>query len=268
MTQQLIFNLYCYIVVGLLGNALIGWELGKKGWINLGLEGPKNKRVAFALYCFIGMIMWQWIGKLNSPFDSWRGLWAPIWGSCVFLISRFLTPRSQRLYNHAKFLHETTYTGDWHNQRSQMLIDEIRINNRLRRAESLYLQSLEIQKRLSSNSETDVEYIRYELNVAFAYSQLSLLYRQQQFLDKAADAAEKALEIAESLNNKSPNNHEILSALSNAIFMLAETEHVQGKYEKAKEKYERSLSIDKEIGKYENIKLTERMLDEIKQIKS
>ena len=57
MTEQLAFNVYCYVVVGFIGNALIGWELGKKGWIRLGLEGPKNKRILFALYCFIFMIV-------------------------------------------------------------------------------------------------------------------------------------------------------------------------------------------------------------------
>ena len=71
--------------------------------------------------------------------------------------------------------------------------------------------------------------------------------------------------IEESVNNKSPNNHEILSALSNAIFRLAEIDHVQGKYEMAKEKYERCLSIDRKIGNYDDIKLIESMLDEIKQ---
>lgn len=266
ITQQFIFSLYCYIVIGVIGNALIGWELGKKGWVRLGLEGPKNKRVAFAIYSFIGMIVWQWISKLDSPFNSWKSLWAPILGVFVFFISRFLTPRSQRLYNRAKFLHETAYTGDWHKPRPQQIIEEIRSNYRLKKAESLYLQSLEIQKHLSSNSETDAEYIRHELNVAIAYNQLSLLYCQQQFLEKATVVAEKAHEIAESLNNKLPNNHEILSVISNAIFRLAEVEHIQEEYETAKEKYERSLSIDREIGDYEAVKLTESRLDEIRQI--
>jgi hypothetical protein len=39
MTEQLTFNIYCYAVVGFLGNALIGWEFGQKGWLGLGLEG-------------------------------------------------------------------------------------------------------------------------------------------------------------------------------------------------------------------------------------
>lgn len=190
-----------------------------------------------------------------------------VWTNCFF-ISRFLTPKSQRLYNRAKFLHETTYTGNWHNPRSKKFIEELRNNNRLKKAEFLYLQALEIQKRLTSKSETDAESICHELNVVAVYCQLSLLYRQQQYLDKAAGAVEKALVIAESLNSKSPNNHEILSVISGAIFRLAEIEHIQGKYEMAKEKYERSLYIDREIGKYEDIKLTESMLDEIKQIKS
>ena len=157
MIQQFVFNLYCYIVVGLIGNALIGWELGKKGWIRLGLESPRNKRVAFALYCFVGMIVWQLICKLESPFNSWESILFPIWGINVFFISRFMTPKSQRLYSRAKYLHETTYTGDWHNPRPKKFIEEIRNNNRLKKAEFLYLQTLEIQKRLSSESETFLE---------------------------------------------------------------------------------------------------------------
>jgi len=115
----------------------------------------------------------------------------------------------------------------------------------LKKAEFLYLQALEIQKRLTSKSETDAESICHELNVVAVYYQLSLLYRQQQYLDKAAGAVEKALVITESLNSKSPNNHEILSAISDAIFRFAEIDKVQGRYKIAKEKYERSLFIDK-----------------------
>ena len=90
MTQQFIFDLYCFIVVGLIANALIGWEIGKKGWIRLGLEGQKNKKVTFALFCFIGMMVWQSIGKLEFPLNSWESISFPMCGLIVFLFLDFL----------------------------------------------------------------------------------------------------------------------------------------------------------------------------------
>lgn len=260
---QLFYNLYCYIIVGIVGNAIIGWELGKKGFRTLALEGPNNKKIKFALYCFVGMIILQLIGKFDPPFNSWKSIWAPIWGVFIFFISRYTVPRSQRLYNRAKFLHEITYTGDWHKTRPQSLIEEIRNNNRLARAEYLYRESLQIQESLSTHSETDVKYIRHKLNIATVYCQLSLLYRQQQYIDKAKEMAEKAISCTEPLNKKFSEHNGVLSCLSDALFRYAEIQHISGNYTLAKEKYEQSLSIDKILGKIEDTKLTVSMLNEI-----
>jgi len=52
MTEQQAFGIYCHAIVGFLGGALIAWEFGKKDFIRVGLEGPKNKRILFAMASF------------------------------------------------------------------------------------------------------------------------------------------------------------------------------------------------------------------------
>lgn len=263
MTEQLVFDVYSYAIVGILGNAVIAWELGKKGWIRLGLEGPKNKKVLFALYCFLFMMLWQILRKLDSPFTSWRDLWIPAWCMSVFAISHFLVPRSMRLYSRAKFLHETTYTGDWRKPEPEVPVEQIRTNWRLLKAESLYLRALQIQKRLSGESENDKQYTHHQQNVAVTYSQLALLYLQQKQFEKASNMAQEAVATAELLNGKSPNQSEILSTLSCALFRAAEIKQLQGMWRNAKAKYERSLAIDRNLRNDVDAGITEARLREI-----
>lgn len=264
MTEQVAFNVYCYVVVGFLGNALIGWELGKKGWILLALGGPKYSRTAlFALYCFILMMLWQMLRKLNSPFTSWRGLWIPGWGLLVLTVSHFLVPRSMRLYSHAKFLHETSYTGDWRSSESDRPTEQICTHSRLLKAESLYLKALQIQKRLSEESQNDMQYTHHQRNVAVTYSQLALLYIHQRQFEKASNMAHEAVLTAESLNDQTSNKSEMLSILSNALFRSAEIDQLQGKVNSAKVKYERSLTIDRNLQNDADAYITEARLNEI-----
>ena len=263
MTEQLAFNIYCYVVVGVLGNALIGWELGKKGWMRLGLEGPKNKKTLFALYCFMFMMLWQTLRTLDSPFTSWRDMWIPAWGFSIFTVSHFLVPRSMRLYSRAKFLHETTYVGDWRKPDLEVFSDRIRTNWRVLKAESLYLKALQIQKRLADESQNDTQYIHHQRNVAVTCSQLGFLYLQQRQFEKASNMAHKAVVIAESLNAKSPNQSDVLLTLSNALFRAAEIEQLQGKIHRAKAKYERGLAIDRKLRNDVDAAISEARLREI-----
>ncbi len=260
VSQQLLFEVYCYVVVGFLGNALIGWEVGKKGWLGVGLEGARNKRIVFALSSFIVMLVWQRAGKMQPLFTSWRDAWGPAVGLAFFLLSRSLTPKSQRLYNRAKMLHETTFFGDWLHGRSPELIQACQNNPRLREAESLYIASLHRQETLASKAPTDVEKYSHLENAASAYCQLALLYGQQSFFEKAEEAGSKAVEIAEQLSQNVPGNKGFLRVLSLSLFRLAQVEHARLRRDRAKCHYERSLAIDKQLGLWEDAAVTEKQL--------
>jgi len=214
------------------------------------------------------MILWQTVRKLDSPFASWRDLWVLAWGILVFTVSHFLVPRSIRFYRQAKFLHETTYVGEWLKPEPDIPPEGLRKDERLCRAESLYLEAVQIQKRLSEKSETDGSHIQHQQNVAITDLQLALLYLQQRHIEKASSRAEEAIEIFETLNARFPKNHEILSTLSDAFFRAAEVEQVRGRPNEAIAKYERSLAIDMSLKREAGVNVTVSRLRELRGLTS
>jgi len=201
--------------------------------------------------------------KLDDPISSWSDLWIPAWGFSVFAVSHFRVPRSMRLYSRAKFLHETTYVGDWRKSEPEVPIEQIRNNWRLLKAESLYLKALQIQKRLSGESQNDLQYAHHQRNVAVTYSQLALLYLQQRQFEKASNVAHEAVVTAEALIDKSPDKSEVLLTLSDTLFRAAEIDQLQGKIHSAKAKYERSLAIGRNLLNNVDTEITEARLREI-----
>ena len=250
-------------MVGFLGNALIGWELGQKGWLGVGMEGPRNKRVSFALFCFIGMILWQAARKLESPFTLWRDLWIPAWGILIFTVSYFLVPRSVRLYRRARLLHETSYSDNRLGLESGGRTEQLPVNERLQQAEALYFKALEIQTRLSKDADTDGSFLQYHQNIAATHLQLSLLYLQQQNFEKASDMAGHAIDVVEALDVKFPNNRNILSLLGDAFFRAAEAAQALGMLDRARAFYERSLAIDTKLINVSGKEITESRIREL-----
>lgn len=183
----------------------------------------------------------------------------------VFL-GRFSLPKSQRLYNRAKFLHETTPTGNWHAKRPQYEIEAIRENSRLRKAEEIYRQALTILESHRGQGEL-WEAIRRLRNVAAVYLQLALLYRQRYELEEAAKYAKKALEALEQIPPSAQEEPESLALRSNALFRLTEIDHFQGNGtpKQLRERYQECLAIDQKLGNMEGIRTTESMLDEINE---
>jgi tetratricopeptide (TPR) repeat protein len=261
--EQLAFWWFCIGVVGILGNGLIGWELGKKGFYQLGLEGPRNKKVTFALCCFFLMVFWQSTRKLESPLSSWKYGWLPVWGILVCVLSRHLIPRSVRLYFKAKRLHETTYTGDWQSAQPEVPIEQIRSNPQLQKAEALYQQALEVQRSLSKHASRDAERTRHQQNEAVTFCQLALLHLQRREFEKASENSQEAVRLAERLFSNTNGGYGTGSLLSDAIFRDAEADQAMGEFAIAREKYKRSLSLSQQLGDTASVSVTERRLAQL-----
>lgn len=265
MSGQTLFNVYCYVFVGFLGNSIIGWELGRKGFVRLGLEGPKNRAISFALGSFIIMILWQSIADLESPFTSWKDVWMPLWGAVVMLFAYFSTPRSLRLYNRAKFLHETAYVGEVVASR----YDKISLDNtnteRLNKAENLYAEALSVQQRLSKEASSENSLIKHRKNIAITYLQLSLLKLQKSQCDDAAKMAENAISISCHLIDKYGERDEFKEILSDAYFRSAESDKLRNEFSCARKRYRQSLNIDEGLGKWDNVNLTKARLADLER---
>jgi tetratricopeptide (TPR) repeat protein len=262
--HQRILDIYACFVVGLVGNALIGWELGTKGWVNLGLEGPRNKRVTLSLFCFMIMIVWQGATKMQaSCFLSWKGLWMPLVGVVAFSIARLLKPKSLRLYDRAKLLHERTYAGDWRMKRPDDLIASVRGSDSLNRAELLYHDALVVQERLAASAQTKALKKKYLLNVAAVYTQLALLSLQKGLPDLAGGWAGKAVFVSQSIVDENPGDPASLRSLSYALFRLGLADEAAQRYESSRSNLNRSLAIDTQLGDQSGIEVTQRLLDDM-----
>jgi tetratricopeptide (TPR) repeat protein len=263
LNQQYLFNAFCYVAVGFLGHALIGWEVGKKGLLRVGLEGPTNRRVSAALLLFAGMVLWQTIGRLQSPYSSWKDLWPPVVAVVAFLVSRALVPRSLRIYNRAKYLHETTWVGEWRGVRNEAELEQARQHPRLLEAERLYREASSVQQRLAA--ETNSEEVRLFLrrNIASVHTQLALLYLQQALLKEAAAEVTAAVSLAETLHQHAPDDTENAATLSGALFRMAQTQQALGDRDSAVTSLRKSLSLDERLGDLEGARASRLLLEEL-----
>jgi tetratricopeptide (TPR) repeat protein len=261
--QQQLFNVYSYLFVGFAGNALIGWQIGKKGVIGIGLEGPANHKVRLALCFFTIMVLWQWVGNLSSPFTTIKDAWPTLVAVAAFIIARSLIPRSQRLYDRAKFLHETTYVGDWRGLRTEEEISAAQNNSRLAKAERLYIDACNIQMQLAMQAEQADIRGKYESNVAITLCQLSLLYIQQARKPEAIDTATQAVQIGEALSNADLAETAYLNVLGDCVFTLGHVQKLTGHMDDAILNLRRSLSISEQLGDVEGADYARQLLDEL-----
>lgn len=255
MSGQTLYSIYCFLVV-VVGQAMIVWEIGRKGWVRLGLEGPGNRRVTFALMLFISMFVIGSVGHFTFPFTHWKHAALVLaWLLSVLFVSRQLLPASQRLFDRARFLHESTVAqySHHHERGPGASFEDIRADSRLQEAERLYLRAMEIESRRP----------RGELNVAVAHHQLGFLYRQLGKFEEARKRFEKSLQILRSLESLQPERSDIQGTISRTLFRLAEICHAHGELEQAKKMYEQSLDIDQRLGDAAGIRSNHQMLAEI-----
>jgi hypothetical protein len=93
VSEQALFDLYSWIVVALLAQSAIAWELGFKGIRRLIDETNANRRpsalVLTAFGCFLAGGIWERASKLVSPFTSWRDCWPTLVALTVYVIGRY-----------------------------------------------------------------------------------------------------------------------------------------------------------------------------------
>lgn len=261
--QQYLFNAYSYLIVGFLGHVLIGWEVGKKGFLRVGLEGPANRRVSAAVLSFVVMLLWQTIGGLQPAYSSWTDLWPPLVGGGVFLVSRALVPRSQRIYDRARFLHETTWVGDWRAARTEAELERARHQPRLLEAERLYQEAGSVQRRRADETKNKEVQLHLRRNIATVHTQLALLYLQQSRLTEAAAEAAAAVSLADTLHREAPADTENAATLSGALFRLAQAQQALGEHESAIGNLRKSLSLDERLGDLEGARASRLLLCEL-----
>lgn len=75
MTQQQWFNLYVIIMVTIIGQSILAWEFGRKGFVGMAKDGPSKKAI--------------------FPFNSWKDFWPLIIVACVFVIARASRQRAE-----------------------------------------------------------------------------------------------------------------------------------------------------------------------------
>lgn len=263
LTGQTLFNIYCYVVVGFVGNAIIGWELGRKGFVRVGLEGPYNTRLSLVLGAFVLMLAWQAFIEVEIPFSSWQDAWMPLWGLTVMGIAHYTVPRSMRIYGRAKFLQEHAGAGDWRKHVATDSSATTTPNQWLDRAQALYHEALLVQEQLALESRADRESIHHGRNIAVVYAQLSLLYLQKRSFEEAAKMAAKAESTANQLLEKLPDDEGLLNALSDAYFYAAEADEARGNIGEARTNYERSREIEERLGNGDDLALTRTRLIEL-----
>lgn len=263
ITHQQLFNIYSVVVVGVAGNAVLGWELGKKGLIRLGLEGPTNRRVRTAVSAFIAMLIWQRLGKLSTPFQTLWDAWPVLIGLGALLIARGLIPRSQRLYDRAKFLTETADVGKRRGVRSESELASARNHPNLIEAERLYLESSQIQARLRTESDDVRVQCEHQRNLAVVQCQLSLVYLMQARLIEGRQAALSAIATAEELSRDESSNTANSALLSEALFRAGECEYLLGQRATAETLLNRALAIDESLGDTKGAHHTRTLLEEL-----
>lgn len=263
MNEQLALNYYYIIFVGVIGHAFLGWELGQKGIIVISQEGFRSKKIKLAFAFFFIMVLWQLVRKVQPELNIYTAFMFPLWGVCVFTVSRLTVPRSLRIYKRAKLLHETTHIGNWRFNENSISIESIRSNPRFKKAELLYCRALTIQQRLTDNADNNPLSVHYMKNVAITLIQLSLLYLQQRYLEKANTMASKAQNIIESALQKAGERADLLAIISDINFRYAEIYELQNMPVEAKARYQKSYSIDSMLGKHADAEIAQTRIQEL-----
>src|SRR4030042_6503915 len=207
--MQQAFEIYYWLFVGIVGNALIAWEFGRKGFRRVGLEGPTDPITNSALGLWLIMLVWGTVFKLDFP-DEPKHLLILIWPVSVMAFAHFSKPRSQRLYDSAKSLHETTYIVDFSEPRTAGEIAYARENPRLIRAEESYKEALSAQERLFAQARTEEDRRRAGMNIVVSHIQLALLIRHRYLPDLARNHSQTALKMIEELEGQYDTDREDL----------------------------------------------------------
>ena len=88
MDQQALFELYTFLVIGVVAQSVLAWELGSKGIQRLIAAGRPNGRILVAFALFAAGGVWSRIAGLESPYQSWADAWPVVVAIIVYVIGR------------------------------------------------------------------------------------------------------------------------------------------------------------------------------------
>jgi tetratricopeptide (TPR) repeat protein len=188
MDQQKIFDLYVYVVVTVIAQSFLAWELGTKGWSVATTRISGKVKLAYVL--FLGQLAWQHFAKLEYPIKTLRDGWPGLISLLVFLVAWlrpwFLASRIPRLENfrRAKDLYQRYFLklGIPFEHLREEQYRQATADPTLAEAERLYLEAIRL-----SAAEGEA------FDVAVAEYQLAMLLSLQGKKDAASRLLNKAL---------------------------------------------------------------------------
>lgn len=271
LDMQNLFNIYCGVFLGIIGSAIIGWDIGRNGW-NVGRKGLillgldiRGPFVVLSLWAIA--VAWGVVTKIEGqPVQfptSPHPIWFLLWGVFIFFLGRLSLPKSLFLFNNAKGLHD-----DWNRlyytpgkTGDPQKIEALRNSPKVQEAENLCKEAIKLEEQGTYRYNL----LRNRINAAIGYQQLGFLYRIQERWDEAIDTLHKSLNLSKELNSEYPEEKEILMTLSMGIFRLGEIDHAQGRYKEAKKRYKDSLEVGQKFVDEESIRTTDILMEQIEK---
>lgn len=250
------FGFYSLLFIAV---SLICIEWAKYGFLEMGLQGPKNKKVLIGV--LIGLILsiissevYKRTGfiprlKFIIAIDLWPFLFIPF--------IRKNMPAGQFQFNKAK--ERIQYWTTINYMPGEVLENGNRLQDFPRATDTLSLLEQAI------SAQEDIDNQKSRLNTAIAYGEQGFLYRMMNLLEEAENALKNSMLILERLRREDSSNNEIKVAFSLINFRLAEIYHVTGRLEEAEEGYKKSLSIDKEVGDEKGEEITSLLLAKLQK---
>lgn len=269
MVKQYAFPAYWWVFVGFIGNGLLVWEWGNKGFYRFATESPRSSRVRLAFVLFAIGILWSVLrGRDSEPLTG--PIWLILaWDFAMFFVGRSnqeLTPTSQNYFDRARRLDASLSLQPYHEQISQQEIDSRRQNPNFREAEELYKEAALMEESKSGSLKTWPE-VSHLSNAINAYLQLSLLHRRLCEFEEAKTYAIKVLDLLRRFSKEIQQHPEKLAMKTEALFRLTEIDHFlkNSTTEELIQRYEEILAIDRLANNADGVTATLAMLDELHQ---
>ena len=251
MNQQALFDFYTYVLVGVIAQSMIAWELGKKGW---SIISPRiSLKVTVAILLWAGNIVWLKLAGLEYPIKSLREAWFLIFPTIAFVFARLrlgLRPRPPRLeyFLRAKKLY-SSYTRRldipfW--QLNQEHHRKASDNPSLREVEELLKQAIALS--LEEGEEFDVAVAQYHLGMLA-------------HLQGRKDTARQLFEDALTLLSRHISREEAINPAAGCHYHLGLIEEAESNLSDARNHFRQAYELDTSIGQINHARSSKHALE-------
>jgi len=242
-----------------IATTLISIEWAKHGILELGLQGPRNRKVFAGIFIGLAASILGGIAYNKSLFVPNLKIIVALnlWPLLLIRFRRKLMPAGQFLFNMAR--ERILYWARMNYSPGEILEAGDNLSAFPRAIKTVDLLSKAILELKPLETEQS------RLNAAIAYGELGFLHRMMNRWDDAHDSFEHGIALLKSIGERSSMSEAVKSALSLIVFRLAETDHVTGRVDEAVAGYRKSIALDRELGDAKGVKVTEAMLARISQ---